>query len=288
MQFKNTLLPKEYTINCQGNLWNLQEPQIMGILNINDNSFYADSRSLDPEAVVHKARIMVDAGAHVLDLGAQSSKPGSIDLGADVEKERLLPIIAKLRKALPNTLLSVDTYHASVAKACLDEGVHMINDISSGDLDREMLEVVAQYAVPYIGMHMQGNPQNMQNNPTYQNIGLEVLDYFIKKREEVRAAGIVDFIVDPGFGFGKTLIHNYQLLHALDAFQVLDCPVLVGVSRKSMIYKLFNSCAEEALNGTTVIHTLALQKGIHLLRVHDVRQAKETIEIWKYYQAQGS
>ncbi|KAA2243845.1 dihydropteroate synthase [Chitinophaga agrisoli] len=254
----------------------------MGIINITDDSFYAESRSRHLHHIIEKAGQHLAAGAAILDLGAQSSRPGAVEIGAQEEQERLLPVIHALINHYPDAIISVDTYYASVAEKAVHAGAAIINDISAGEMDPQMLETVGRLQAPYIAMHMKGTPATMQKDPQYENVVREVLDYFIQKLAQCRAAGIRDVIIDPGFGFGKTLAHNYTLLRHLHLFQVLDCPLLAGVSRKSMIYRLLGTTPEEALNGTTVIHTLALQQGVQLLRVHDVKPAVETVKIWQY------
>ncbi len=271
-----------YTINCRGKLLNLAEPVVMGIINITDDSFYAESRSRHLHHIIEKAGQLLADGASILDLGAQSTRPGAIDIGAQEELERLLPAIHALVNHYPEAIISVDTYYASVAEKAVQAGAAIINDVSAGEMDPLMLETVGRLQAPYIAMHMKGTPATMQKSPQYENVLREVLDYFIQKLAQCRAAGIRDVIIDPGFGFGKTLAHNYTLLRYLHIFQVLDCPLLAGVSRKSMIYRLLGTTPEDALNGTTVIHTLALQQGVQLLRVHDVKPAMETVKIWQY------
>ncbi|MRG44464.1 dihydropteroate synthase [Chitinophaga sp. SYP-B3965] len=279
MSFKNTLLRKDFTIRCKGKLINLSRPAVMGIINVTDDSFYADSRTRELHHIIDRAGDMLEEGALMLDIGAQSTRPGAPEVGAATEQERLLPAIHGILHHFPEAILSIDTYHASVAEKCIQAGAAIINDVSSGDMDPLMLETVAKLQVPYIAMHMQGTPADMQQNPEYNNVSQEVLDYFIQKVAKCREAGITDVIIDPGFGFGKTLEHNYQLLKNLDVFEMLETPILIGVSRKSMIYRLLGNSASEALNGTTVVQTLALQKGAAILRVHDVKEAVEATRI---------
>jgi dihydropteroate synthase len=277
-----------YTINCRGRLLDLSAPVVMGIINITDDSFYKDSRSKHLHQVIAKAAQHLDEGAAMLDLGAQSTRPGATAVGVQEELERLLPAIHAIINQYPNAIISVDTYYAAVAEKAVQAGVSIINDVSAGEMDPLMLETAGRLKVPYIAMHMQGRPDTMQRDPRYENVVREVLDYFILKTAECRAAGIHDVIIDPGFGFGKTTAHNYSLLAHLRSFDILECPLLVGVSRKTMIYRLLNITPEEALNGTTVIHTLALQQGAHLLRAHDVKPAMEAIRIWQYMNNQES
>lgn len=279
MSFKNTLLRKDFTIRCKGKLIDLSRPAVMGIINVTDDSFYADSRTRELHHIIDRAGDMLEEGAVMLDIGAQSTRPGAPEVGAAAELERLLPAIHGILHHFPEAILSIDTYHAAVAEKCIQAGAAIINDVSSGDMDPLMLETVGKLQVPYIAMHMQGTPADMQQNPEYNNVSQEVLDYFIRKVALCREAGITDVIIDPGFGFGKTLEHNYQLLKNLDVFEMLETPILIGVSRKSMIYRLLGNSASEALNGTTVVQTLALQKGAAILRVHDVKEAVEATRI---------
>lgn len=275
---------KNGTLNCRGTALDLTTPVIMGIINITDDSFYAGSRTQQMDRILEKAAQHLDEGAQVLDIGAQSSRPGAVDVGADVEIERLLPAVEALVKRYPQVIISIDTYYAKVAEQTINAGAAIINDISAGDIDPDMLSTAGRLKAPYIAMHMQGTPGTMQRNPQYQNVVTDVLDYFIQKKAACLAAGINDLIIDPGFGFGKTMAHNYALLKHMAAFQILDCPLLVGISRKSMIYKLLENTPADALNGTTVLNTIALQQGAAILRVHDVKAAAEVVKIWKYMQ----
>lgn len=270
------------TINCRGTLLDISTPVVMGIINITDDSFYAGSRARQLDELLEKADQHLEEGAQILDIGAQSTRPGAVAVGPEEELERLLPAIEALVKRYPEAIISIDTYYAAVAEKTILAGAAIINDISAGELDTNMLATAGRLQAPYIAMHMQGTPDTMQQHPQYEDVVQEVLDYFIRKRAQCLAAGIRDLIIDPGFGFGKTMAHNYALLKKLSAFQILDCPLLAGVSRKSMIYRLLNTTAADALNGTTVLHTLALQQGAHLLRVHDVKAAVETVKIREY------
>ena len=285
MSFKSTLLRKDFTIRCKGKLIDLSRPAVMGIINVTDDSFYADSRTRELHHIIDRAGDMLEEGALMLDIGAQSTRPGAPEVGAAAEQERLLPAIHGILHHFPEAILSIDTYHAAVAEKCIHAGAAIVNDVSAGDMDPLMLSTVAKLQVPYIAMHMQGTPADMQQNPEYNNVSRDVLDYFIRKVAQCREAGIADVIIDPGFGFGKTLEHNYQLLKNLDVFDMLEVPVLVGVSRKSMIYRLLGNSASEALNGTTVVQTLALQKGAAILRVHDVKEATEATRIVAFMQS---
>lgn len=282
MSFKNTVLHKEFTIRCRGKLIDLSKPQVMGIINVTDDSFYAGSRTRELHHIIERAGAMLELGAGLLDIGAQSSRPGAPEVGAAEEMERLLPAIHAILHHYPHALLSIDTYHADVAEKCILAGAAIVNDISAGEMDDRMLGTVAKLEVPYIAMHMQGTPANMQQNPQYEDVTREVLDYFIHKVHQCRQLGIRDVIIDPGFGFGKTLEHNYRLLKDLHTFRILETPILAGVSRKSMVYKLLGNNPSEALNGTTVLHTLALQQGACILRAHDVKEAMEAIKIVSY------
>ncbi|GEP98695.1 dihydropteroate synthase [Chitinophaga cymbidii] len=254
----------------------------MGIINVTDDSFYAGSRTRELHHITERAGAMLEQGAGMLDIGAQSSRPGAPEVGAAEETARLLPAIHSILHHYPDAILSVDTWHADVAEKCILAGVAIINDISAGEMDDRMLTTAARLEVPYIAMHMQGTPANMQKDPQYEDVTREVLDYFIRKVHQCRQLGIRDVIIDPGFGFGKTLEHNYQLLKNLHTLQIAETPILAGVSRKSMIYRLLGNSAEEALNGTTVLHTIALQQGASILRAHDVKEALEAVKIVSY------
>lgn len=277
-----TLPASQYTINCRGKLLDLSTPVVMGIINVNDDSFYAASRVHHLHEVTEKARQMLEEGAAILDLGGQSTRPGLSQVSAEEEAARVVPAIHAIIHHFPQAIISVDTYYASVAEKAVMAGAAIVNDISAGDLDKQMVPLVGKLNVPYIAMHMKGHPETMQKDPRYQDVVREVLDYFIFKMEQCREAGIKDVIIDPGFGFGKTNEHNYTLLNNLHVLQVLDAPLLAGVSRKSMVHKVLQSSAAEALNGTTVLHTLALQQGAVILRVHDVKPAIEVIRIMQY------
>lgn len=258
----------------------LSKPRVMGILNVTPDSFYAGSRMQTEEAIVQRVRQMVDEGADMIDIGAYSSRPGADQVSREEEMERLRMGLTILHRVAPDAVVSVDTFRADVARMCVEEyGVSLINDIAAGEMDAEMFRTVAELNVPYIMMHMKGTPQDMQQQPHYDNLLKEVFLYFAKKVQQLRDLGVKDMILDPGFGFGKTLEHNYELLAHLEDFSVFELPLLVGVSRKSMIYRLLGTTPEESLNGTTVIDTICLLKGADILRVHDVRQAVETVKI---------
>lgn len=268
-----------YTLNCKGRLFVIEKPIVMGIINITPDSFYSGSRIENKESILSKAEQMLNEGATILDIGGQSTRPGSTRLSANEELERVLPAIQLIKQQFPECFISIDTYQSTVAKEAVAAGADMVNDISAGTMDEQMISTVAALNVPYIAMHMQGTPETMQQNPAYENVTKEVLDYFIKKTEQCLEAGIKDIIIDPGFGFCKTIAHNFQLLKELEVFQILKHPLLVGLSRKSTIYKTLGITAEEALNGTTVLNTIALQKGTAILRVHDVKEAAEAISL---------
>lgn len=267
-----------YTMNLRGKLVDLQRPWVMGILNVTPDSFYADSRTpmAEPERIAQRVRQMLAEGAEVIDVGAYSSRPGADDISPMEEMHRLEVALTAVREVAPEVYVSVDTFRSEVAHQCVEHfGVDMINDISGGVLDRAMPKVVARLGVPYIIMHMKGNPETMQTSPEYQDVLAEVLEFLARQQQRFFDAGGKDVIIDPGFGFGKTLLHNYRLMDRLEDFHELHAPLLVGVSRKSMIYKLLETTPQEALNGTTVLHTIAMMKGAHILRVHDVQAAVE-------------
>lgn len=268
-----------FTLNCRGRLVTLDRPLVMGIINITPDSFYEGDLATGLDGIVAKARKMVAEGASFLDIGGQSTRPGSDRLSAEVEAERVLPVIARLKAELPQAIISIDTYHAAVAQQAVEAGASMVNDIGGGLMDEAMLPTVAALQVPYICMHMQGRPETMQQNPLYNDVVTEVLDFFIERIAACRQAGIKDVVVDPGFGFGKTQAHNFALLKNLAAFNMLQCPLLAGLSRKGMVYKTLGITPAEALNGTTALHTLALQNGAHILRVHDVKEAMEVVKL---------
>lgn len=268
-----------YTLNCRGKLLSLAKPVVMGIMNATPDSFHSGQLNLTEAAWIEMAQQMIQDGAALLDIGGQSTRPGSIRLSAEDEMARVIPVIRLIHRNFPDTPISVDTYHASVAIAAIEAGAAIINDISGGEMDPEMIRTVGALKVPYVCMHMQGTPETMQVKPSYSQITLEITDYFIRKTAACLKAGIHDLIIDPGFGFGKTVEHNFQLLNELNQLQILDKPILVGLSRKSMIQKTLGITSDAALNGTTVLHTLALDRGAHILRTHDVREAAEAIEL---------
>ncbi|MFR8724355.1 MAG: dihydropteroate synthase [Bacteroides sp.] len=267
-------------INVKGRLLDLAIPQVMGILNVTPDSFYSGSRMQTEEDIAARARQILDEGASIIDIGAYSSRPNAEHISAEEEMRRLRTGLEILNRNHPEAIISVDTFRADVAEECVKEyGVAIINDIAAGEMDHRMFQTVADLGVPYIMMHMQGTPQNMQKEPSYDNLIKDVFLYFARKVQQLRDLGVKDIILDPGFGFGKTLEHNYELLAHLEEFHVFELPVLVGVSRKSMIYKLLGGTPQDSLNGTTVLDTVALMKGAHILRVHDVREAVEAVRI---------
>ena len=263
-------------INVNGHLMDLSEPQVMGILNVTPDSFYAGSRGVTERDILERLHQITDEGASIIDIGAYSSRPEAEDVSVEEEMNRLRHGLSLICKHHPDAIVSVDTFRAEVAKMCVEEyGVAIINDISAGQMDKEMFATVARLGIPYIIMHMKGTPQDMQTNPHYDNLLKEVFYYFSEKVQRLRDLGVKDIIIDPGFGFGKTLEHNYELMNHLEEFALFKLPLLVGISRKSMIYKLLETAPEEALNGTTALNTIALLKGAHILRVHDVKAARE-------------
>jgi len=267
------------TINCKGKLMDLSSPKVMGILNITPDSFYDGGKFHKPKTILTQVQKMLNEGASFIDIGAYSSKPGAKHLSEKEELKRIVPVVNLLLKNFPSILLSIDTFRSAVAKTCIEKGACMINDISGGNADPKMFELAVYLQVPYIAMHMQGTPKTMQLNPRYKNVVQEILRDFSEKAYQLKLMGLNDLIFDVGFGFGKTIAHNYELLQNLDLFQQLDCPILTGVSRKSMLYKPLKTAPKNALNATTVANTLALQKGSQILRVHDVKEAMETIKI---------
>lgn len=267
-------------INVNGSLLDLSQPRVMGILNVTPDSFYAGSRTQTEAEIVRRVKQIVSEGAAIIDIGAYSSRPNADNVSAREEMERLRMGLKILFEIQPDAVVSVDTFRADVARMCVEEyGVAIINDIAAGEMDANMFHTVAALNVPYIMMHMQGTPQSMQQHPHYDNLLKEVFLYFARKVQQLRDLGVKDIILDPGFGFGKTMEHNYELLSHLEEFRIFELPLLVGVSRKSMIYRLLDVTPQEALNGTTVLDTICLLKGADILRVHDVKEAVETVRI---------
>lgn len=270
----------QYTINVNGKLIDLGQPQVMGILNVTPDSFYSGSRKQSEEDIRSRVKQIVDEGGQMIDIGAYSSRPGADDVSAEEEMARLRKGMKIVNEIAPDMPVSVDTFRADVAKMCVEElGVGIINDISGGELDKNMFATVAKLGVPYILMHMKGTPQTMQQAPHYDDLMKEVLLYFAEKIQQLRDLGQKDIILDPGYGFAKTIEHNYHLLHHQEMLNVFELPLLVGISRKSMIYRLLGGTPEESLNGTSVLNTIALQKGASILRVHDVKECVEVVKI---------
>ena len=269
------------TINCKGELIDLSIPKVMGILNVTPNSFFDGGKYKNEDEIISQVDKMIYEGAAFIDIGAYSSKPSAEFVSEKEEIDRIVPAIELILKHFPNALLSIDTFRAEVAKASIESGAAIINDIAAGELDDKMFDVIAKYNVPYIMMHMRGNPQTMQSLTHYDDIVKEILFYFSEKVKKARSLGINDLILDPGFGFAKTTNQNYEVLQKMELFNLLELPVLAGVSRKSMIYKTLNNTAQEALNGTTVINTIALTKGAKILRVHDVKEAVECVTLFE-------
>lgn len=267
------------TINCNGKLIDLSTPKVMGILNLTPDSFFDGGIYQNEKSIIEKVAKMMNEGATFIDVGAYSSRPNAIHISEEEELKRLIPTLKLLFKTFPELLISVDTFRSKVALASVENGACIINDISAGEMDEKMFETVAKLQVPYILMHMKGTPQNMHKNPTYENIISEIMSYFSEKIYQLRKLGLNDLIIDVGFGFGKTLEHNYQLLQNLDYFKHLNIPILTGISRKSMLQKPLNITADKALNATTVANTIALLKGSSILRVHDVKEAVEAVKI---------
>lgn len=282
-------VPVSRYINVNGSLLDLSTPCVMGILNVTPDSFYEGSRTRTEAEIGRRVEQILEEGAGMIDVGAYSSRPNAGDVLPREEMERLRTGLAVLRKASPDVVVSVDTFRADVARMCVEEyGVAMINDIASGEMDKEMFRTIADLNVPYVMMHMQGTPRDMQRHPHYDNLLKEIFLYFARKVQQLHDWGVKDIILDPGFGFGKTVEHNYQLLACLEEFRVFQLPLLVGISRKSMIYRLLGTTPRESLNGTTVLDTICLLKGANILRVHDVREAVETVKIVEAMRINGN
>lgn len=269
-----------FTLNCKGRLLVVDKPLVMGIINVTPDSFYRESRHQTTDAVLRQAEQMLQDGAGLLDIGGQSTRPGSDKLSAEEEMKRVIEPVEALHKKFPEAYISIDTYHSEVAARAIAAGADIVNDISAGALDKRMIDTVAALNVPYILMHMKGTPQDMQQQAVYENVTREVLDFLINKINEFRLAGIKDIIADPGFGFAKTIDHNFELLLNLSLFNITGCPVLLGISRKSFIYKTLGTTAANALNGTTALHMMGLMHGASILRVHDVKEAVETVKLF--------
>jgi dihydropteroate synthase len=272
-----------FTLNCKGRLLVVDKPLVMGIINVTPDSFYHGSRFKDVDTVLRQAEQMLKEGASILDIGGQSTRPGSENINSDEELKRVIAPIEAIHRKFPDAFISIDTYHSKVAADAVAAGAVIVNDISAGSIDSSMIETVASLKVPYVLMHMPGTPQTMQQLANYENVTTSVLDFMIMKISALRNAGITDLIVDPGFGFGKTIKHNFKLLHDLSVFKILECPILLGISRKSTIYQTLGITSAEALNGTTALHTIGLLNGASILRVHDVKEAVETIKLFESY-----
>lgn len=279
MADKNTVFQQKLTLNVRGTLLDLSKPKIMGIINLTPDSFYDGGKNNNLENALKKTEELLSEGADLLDLGAYSSRPGAEHISEETEYERLIPVVKAIAKEFPQALLSIDTFRSGIAKAAVNEGAHLINDISAGEMDENMFQTIADLRVPYILMHMRGTPKTMSTLTDYSDLLAELSQYFTKKIIQLHDLGVNDLIIDPGFGFAKNIDQNYELLAKLDRLKILGYPILAALSRKSMIYKLLDSDAEHALNGTTAANTIALMNGANILRVHDVSEAKETLII---------
>lgn len=284
---KDTFFCPKLTLNCRGKIINLSEPIVMGILNITPDSFFDGGKYSLEHLAIKQTENMLDAGAAIIDIGAASTRPGAPLVDVNTEKQRLLPLIKSLIGHFPEAVFSIDTYSSETARMAIGEGAHIINDISAGAFDREMFSTIASLQVPYIIMHTKGTPDTMHQNAVYEDITREVAAYFSQKVYQLNQLGVHDIILDPGFGFAKTLEHNYQLLQNLDFFRIFDLPILVGVSRKGMISKVIDKKAADSLNGTTVVNTISLLKGAGILRVHDVQAAMEAVKIYRMHNSQS-
>lgn len=268
-------------MNCNGTLVDLSLPIVMGILNVTPDSFFDGGKHNATDSAVKQADKMIEDGASIIDIGGVSSRPGAEAISTKEELARVLPVIKAIRLKYPNQLISIDTVHGDVAKEAIGAGAAIVNDISGGNIDPKIWDVCVEHKVPYILMHMQGRPETMQDNPQYENVVMDILSYLKHKVLDLKKKGLIDIMIDPGFGFGKTEKQNFDLLNKLSVFRILDCPILIGISRKSMIYKSLGTTADQALNGTTAAHMIALQNGARILRVHDVKEAVETIKIFQ-------
>lgn len=285
MSTSNNIFSVKKTLNCKGRLLSLEHPAIMGILNLTPDSFYDGGRFSDEGGVLQRVEQMLNDGAAIIDVGGISTRPGAAEITVEEELRRTIPVIRKIISLFPDTIISIDTYRSAVAEEAVKAGASVINDISAGQLEKGFLETVARLKVPYVLMHLQGTPKNMQENPQYENVTMDVFHFIKEKLFHLEQAGITDIVIDPGFGFGKTVTHNFSLLKHLSEFCIFGYPLLVSLSRKSMIYRVLKTTPDGALNGTTVLNTLALSNGCSVLRVHDVREAKQAIELLKHYHA---
>jgi len=268
-------------INIRGNLYDFSSPKVMGILNITPDSFYDGGKFKDDQKIKNHINKMINDGMDILDIGGYSSRPGASEVSISEELERVIPTLIFIKKNFKNLIISIDTFRSEVAKASLIEGADIINDINAGVFDSKMMDVISKFNCPYILMHMKGNPRNMQNSPKYKHTAVEIIQFLAERIKVARKKNIVDIIVDPGFGFGKTVEHNFEILNNLENFKALDAPLLTGFSRKSMIFKTLKTTSDEALNGTSSVNTIALMKGANILRVHDVKEAKECIILYE-------
>jgi dihydropteroate synthase len=275
------MIHPKITLNLCGSLLVLENPVVMAVININADSFYEKSRFTERGSILKQAETHLLEGATFLDIGGMSSRPGAPISNAKEEVEKIVPVIKSLKKEFPNSFISIDTVHSAVANAAYQEGAVLVNDISAGAIDPDMFPFLAKTNIPYVLMHLKGVPRNMQDNTNYKDVSLDVLDFLILKYQALKELGVKDIIIDPGFGFGKDVVQNYELLQHLSIFKILECPLMVGLSRKSMIYKVLEGTPEDALHGTTALHFFALQQGALILRAHDVKPAIDTIKVWK-------
>jgi dihydropteroate synthase len=275
------MIHPKITLNLCGSLLVLENPVVMAVININADSFYEKSRFTERGSILKQAETHLREGATFLDIGGMSSRPGAPISNAKEEVEKIVPVIKSLKKEFPDTFISIDTVHSAVASAAYQEGAVLVNDISAGAIDPDMFPFLAKTNIPYVLMHLKGVPRNMQDNTDYKDVSLDVLDFLILKYQALKELGVKDIIIDPGFGFGKDIVQNYELLQHLSIFKILECPLMVGLSRKSMIYKVLEGTPEDALHGTTALHFFALQQGALILRAHDVKPAIDTIRVWK-------
>jgi dihydropteroate synthase len=281
LKHKNTFFSSQKTINCGGRLISIEKPLVMGILNITPDSFYEGGKHKDIDNALNHGAKMLEEGANIIDIGAVSTKPGAKEVSQEEEEKRLIPVLKKMTKEFPDAIFSIDTFRSSIARMSVDCGAQMINDISAGAFDKNMFRIISELQIPYIIMHIKGVPSNMQNDPIYKDVVKEVIAYFSEKVAILRKMGVNDIIIDPGFGFGKTVEHNYELLKKLEYFSFFELPLMVGFSRKSMINNVLGIKPEDALNGTTVLNTIAIMKGANILRVHDVKEVVETVKLVK-------
>lgn len=289
MEAKDTFFSRKYLINCRGSLLDLSQPRVMGVLNVTPDSFYDGGRYFQEKAVSHQLDKLIAEGADIIDVGGYSSRPGADHIPVSEERDRIRPVLDLIRKMHPGLIVSVDTFRAEIAREVVEDyQVDIINDISAGEMDPPIFDAIAELQVPYIMMHMKGTPQDMKERAHYEDMMKEIMDYFSGKYDQLRKLGVNDIILDPGFGFGKTVQHNYQLLYNLNQFKIFELPVMVGISRKSMIYKTLDITPDESLNGTTVLNTIALMNGANILRVHDVKEAREVIQLVERYRTSTS